>query len=65
MLGVDGAVGGLLIVHKWFVVRDVGFGVHPIISSQARVMLATAARPWVSRRLAETILEPSQMTLFN
>src|SRR5437016_13825855 len=54
-------VGGLLIVHKWFVVRDVVSGVYDrIVASQARVMLAAyGASLGVHTCWREATLEPS------
>src|SRR6266480_1168708 len=54
-------VGGLLIVHKWFVVRDVVSGVYDrIVASQARVMLAAyGASLGVHACWCEATLKPS------
>src|SRR5438552_3126894 len=54
-------VGGLLIVHKWFVVWDVVSGVYDrIVASQARVMLAAyGASLGVHACWREATLEPS------
>jgi len=54
-------VGGLLIVHKWFVVRDVVSGVYDrIVASQARVMLAAYGTSLsVHACWREATLEPS------
>src|SRR6266404_854243 len=54
-------VGGLRIVHKWFVVRDVVSGVYDrIVASQPRVMLAAyGASLGVHTGWREATLEPS------